>query len=142
MDLDVCLTGTCDRIYRTETGDHGIADIKTGGRSVGTDGKARTAGHAAQMGMYELLAENTTGIQMTAPAEIIGLQTAKTKAGQRAGIGEIRGAKDLLLGTEEAPGLLQFASQILRSGMFYGNAKSMLCSDKFCPAYAMCRFRR
>lgn len=140
--LGLVLTGTTDRIYRDERGNLGIADIKTGKSAVGTDGTVRTAGHAAQVAVYELLAEEATGHPMDAPAVIIGLQVAKTEAGRRAGTGSITGARELLAGSDGATGLLEAAAEMLRSGIFFGNPRSTLCHKKYCPAYESCRFRR
>lgn len=141
-DLGIKLTGTTDRIRETETGEYGIADIKTGGSVVATDGTVKTGSHAAQIAVYELLAENSSGLPMTAEAQIIGLQTAKTARGQRAGIGIIQNAKEILLGSEEQAGLLEIVSKILHTGLFYGNPRSSLCSPKYCPNYTTCRFKR
>lgn len=137
-DLGITLTGTADRIRIVED-EFGLSDLKSGGRAVGSDGKAVTAGHGAQLGVYELLAEQTFGKAMTLPAQIIGLQTAKTTA--RVGLGEIPNVRAALIGTEDDPGLLQHASKLIHSGSFYGNPKSMLCSGKFCPRYAVCKYR-
>lgn len=140
-DLGITLTGSTDRIRRDQDGCLGICDIKTGKTAVGADGTVKTQGHAAQMAVYELLAGEAIGTPMTAPAVIIGLQSAKTAKGRRCGIGSITGAVDLLLGTEENPGLLQVAGQMLKSGTFYGNARSSLCSEKYCPVYNTCFWR-
>lgn len=140
-DLGIALTGTTDRVTRTATG-YGIADIKTGKSVVAADGSVKTQGHAAQIAVYELLAEHSTGVPMDAPAQIIGLQAAKTAGGRRAAIGTIAGGRDLLLGSEEAPGLLEHASAILKSGLFPGNPRSMMCNKKYCPAFERCRWRR
>lgn len=83
-DLGLALTGTTDRITTNALGDLGIADIKTGKTAVAADGTVRTAGHAAQIGVYELLAGAAIGQPITAPAEIIGLQVAKTDQGPAA----------------------------------------------------------
>ena len=141
-DLGISLTGTTDRIYQDQFGAHGIADLKTGKAAVGADGMVKTSGHAAQMAVYELLAEQATGTAIDAPARIIGLQTAKTEASRRVGIGEIHGAKELLIGSDDAPGLLELASGFIRSGNFFGNPRSSLCNPKYCPAHHLCRFRR
>lgn len=93
------------------------------------------------MAVYELLAGQALDVPMTAPAIIIGLQAAKTAKGRRCGIGTITGAVDLLLGTEDQPGLLQMAGKMLKSGDFYGNSRSSLCSEKFCPIYQNCFWR-
>lgn len=140
-DLGITLTGTTDRVFVSPEG-FGIADLKTGKSVVSTDGTVRTAGHAAQIAVYELLAEASTGRPIDAPAKIIGLQAAKTEAGRRAAVGEIVGAKELLVGTEDAPGLLEIAASFLKSGVFYGNPRSSLCNPKYCPAFSTCRFRR
>lgn len=140
-DIGLTLTGTVDRVRVTDDG-YGIADIKTGKTAVAADGTVKTAGHAAQVGVYELLAEAATGLPMRAPAQIIGLTTAKTDKGRRAGYGEIDSARDLLLDDGESPGLLRHAARIIQSGDFYGNPRSQLCNPKYCPAYAGCRWRK
>lgn len=140
-DIGLVLTGTTDRVFRSESG-YGIADIKTGKTAVAPDGTVKTQGHAAQVAVYELLAEQSTGLPVDAPARIIGLQAARTERGRRVGVGEIAGGRELLLGDEDNPGLLQHAAAILKSGLFHGNPRSALCSRKFCPAYDTCRFRR
>ncbi|GAB3249030.1 RecB family exonuclease [Chitinimonas naiadis] len=140
-DLGLELTGTTDRIRRLEDGRLGIADIKTGGRAVGSDGSVATAGHGPQMGVYELLAEYVIGEKLTAPAQIIGLQTGKTATSQRVGTGEIENARDSLVGDLDSPGLLEHASRLIHAGSFYGNPKSVLCSPKYCPNHPTCKFK-
>lgn len=140
-ELGIALTGQTDRVRQVDNVGNGVADLKTGGKAVGTDGRAVTQGHAAQLGVYELLAEHTMGIPITAPAQIVGMQTGKTAAAQRVGTGEIPNARAVLVGTEEQPGLLEHASRLIRSGAFYGNSKSYLCSAKYCPKHPTCRYR-
>lgn len=137
-DLGITLTGTADRI-RIVDGQYGVSDLKSGGRAVGTDGKAVTHGHGPQLGVYELLAEHTFGERMTLPVQIIGLQTQKTTP--RVGLGEIENVREMLVGDEDNPGLLRYAAHIIRTGTFYGNSKSMLCSAKFCPRYTTCKYK-
>jgi len=137
-DLGLTLTGTADRI-RVVGDEFGLSDLKSGGRAVGADGSAVTSGHGVQLAVYELLAEHTFGKAITLPAQIIGLQTSK--GSPKVGVGEIPNVRAMLIGTEDSPGLLQHASQIIRSGSFYGNPKSMLCSAKFCPRYPTCKYR-
>lgn len=139
-ELGIALTGTTDRVRETPAG-LGIADLKTGGKAVGVDGKAVTQGHATQLGVYELLAEHAMGLQITAPAQIVGMNTGKTAAAQRVGTGEVVDARAALVGTEEAPGLLEHASRLIKSGAFYGNGRSYLCSARYCPAHSTCRFK-
>ena len=62
--------------------------------------------------------------------------------GRRAAVGVITGARELLVGTEEQPGLLQMAARMIRSGDFYGNPKSQTCTEKYCPVFHGCRWRR
>lgn len=140
-DLGVTLTGTTDRVRETDEG-LSICDLKTGKAAVGSDGRVKTAGHAYQMGVYELLAEQASGLSITAPAQIIGMNTAKTSASQRIGTGEISGARALLLGDGESPGILEHAANIIHSGTFWGNPKSMMCHARYCPAFHTCKFRQ
>jgi hypothetical protein len=140
-DLGLTLTGTTDRVYRAADGQLGITDIKTGATAVGSDGAVKTTGHAAQLGVYSLLAEFGVGHPVTAPAQIVGMQTGKTPKAQRVAVGQIDDVRTVLVGDEDDPGLLEHASRIIRSGSFYGNPRSMLCSEKFCPAFQSCKFR-
>ena len=140
-DLGIALTGTTDRIRDTESG-FGISDLKTGKAAVGTDGTVKVSGHAYQLGVYELLAEHASGIAITGPAQIIGMNTAKTAAAQRMGAGEVSGVRDVLLGDGETPGVLEMASRLIHSGAMYGNPKSMMCNPKYCPIYSTCKFRK
>lgn len=139
-DLGIALTGTTDRV-REVGGSLGITDLKTGGRAVGADGRAVTQGHAVQLGVYELLAEHAMGLHITAPAQIVGMNTGKTPAAQRVGTGEVPNARAALIGTEESPGLLEHASRLIHSGAFYGNSKSFLCSAKYCTRHPVCTFK-
>ena len=131
------LTGTTDRIRRTPSG-LGISDIKSGKRAVNADGTAVTKGHGLQVALYELLAERAIGQFMAAPAEIVGLQTSAKPA---VGTGLIESHRDVLIGTAERPGLLDAVANAMRTGIFVGNARSQLCSAKYCPAWVACRWR-
>lgn len=139
-DLGISLTGTNDRVRITPKG-LGIADLKTGKRAVGANGKAETAKHALQLGVYELLAQHAMGIPIDAPAQVIGLNTGNTPASQRIGTGEVKNARALLLGKEGEPGFLEQAADIVRSGVFPANPSSFLCSPKYCPRHSVCRYR-
>lgn len=142
-DLDIVLTGHTDRVRRTQEGYLGICDLKTGKTAVGTDGKAKTQGHAAQMGVYELVAETALGVRMDAPAEIIGLQSNLTPEKQRIGTGEIEGAREVLLGNEDHVGLLRVAAQLVHGDVApWGNPKSMMCHKRYCPNFNTCFWRR
>lgn len=131
------LTGQLDRA-RIKRDSHGIgiADVKTGGAAV-LQGVAKTKGHGAQIGTYEILYEHTTGNAITAPAEIIGL---KTKGAPEVGIGEIHGARQMMVGTEEFPGLIQIGAEMFRTGLFPPNPQSFTCSAKYCPRWSTCPY--
>lgn len=142
-DLAIELTGTTDRIERHADGGLGISDIKSGKTAVRADGTVETKGHGAQMGVYELVAGAAIGQPMTEPARIIGMQTNKTPDKQRIGVGEVFGARDVLLGDGERAGLLMVAAKIVHGEIdAWGNPKSMMCSPKYCPAYTTCFYRR
>ena len=143
-DLDIILTGTTDRVYRApDTDELGIADIKSGKTIVHADGSVETKGHAAQLGVYELVAQAAIGAPLTAPAKVIGLQTNKTPDKQRIATADIVGAREPLLGDEQHTGLLTLASRIVHGEVEAGvNPKSMMCSARYCPRYATCFWRR
>lgn len=133
----VRLTGTMDRA-RIRKAEHGvgIADLKSGAAAV-QKGVAVTKGHGPQIGTYELLYEHTTGEQITDDAEIIGL---KTKGAPEIGVATIANARRVMVGTEDTPGLIEFAADMFKRGRFYPNPKSLLCSEKYCPRFATCHF--
>jgi hypothetical protein len=79
---------------------------------------------------------------IAAPARVIGMQTGATDKAQRIAIGEIDSPRDVLIGTPEAPGALQHAARFLQTGMFYGNPRSQLCGEKYCPIHGTCSFRK
>jgi len=141
-DLGLVLTGTADRVYKDKEGHWGVADIKTGKCAVNTDGTAKTAGHAWQLGVYELLVSAATGIQMEAPAQVIGLQAGKTAKGQRSGTGQVHNPKAALIGEGDGPGILEMAANLIHSGNFFPNPRSMFCSSKSCPIHNTCIVRR
>jgi hypothetical protein len=144
LDIDcgnntvIRLTGTMDRA-RIKKSSHGIgiADLKSGSAAV-QKGVAVTKGHGAQVGTYELLFEHTTGESITSEAEIIGL---KTKGAAEIATGTISNAKRIMTGDQDNPGLIEFAADMFRTGRFYPNPKSLLCSDKYCPRYKSCTFK-
>lgn len=141
-DIGLALTGTTDRIRKTAEG-NGIADLKSGKTAVKADGTVETKGAAYQIGVYELLAQTASGIEITAPGRVIGLQVAKTEKGQRAGMSApIVGARELLVGDAESPGVLQILAKTIHAGVFPGNPRSMLCHVKYCPIHATCKFRK
>lgn len=139
-DLGITIGGTTDRVYRDGDGNLGIADIKTGKTAVAADGTVKTAGYAPQIGLYEMLVQYGLGQPVEAPALILGLTAAKTEKGRRAGVGEVARAREVLLGDEYSPGMLEMASRLLKSGNFYGNPRSTLCSARYCPCFNQCKY--
>ena len=144
LDIDcgggvtVRLTGTMDRARVRRHNDRvGIADLKSGSAAV-QKGAAVTKGHGPQIGTYELLYEHTTGNPITDTAEIIGM---KTKGKPEIATGEIGNGKRVMVGDENTPGLIEFAADMFRTGRFYPNTKSLLCSERYCPRWATCSFR-
>ena len=135
--VSIQLTGTLDR-SRARIGTHGvgITDLKSGSAAV-QKGEAKTKGHFAQIGTYELLYEHSTDEAITEPAEIIGL---KTKGTLEIGTALIHDARKRMVGDGESPGLIQYAAEIFRTGLFPPNPQSMLCSPKYCSRWKTCRF--
>lgn len=140
-DLGIALTGTVDRVHVTDDAS-GITDLKTGKTAVAADGTVSTKGHAYQLGVYELLAHAASGLDIGAPAQIIGMQTGKTEKAQRIAVAPVHDARAVLLGDEHSQGLLHTASNIVHSGAFFGNPRSMLCSERYCPRYGKCSYRK
>lgn len=136
-DLRVELTGTLDRarFFRGREGT-GIADVKTGGAAV-AQGVAKTKGHSAQIGTYELLYEHTTGDPITEDAEIIGL---KTRGKPEIAMGTIVGAKDMMIGTDKFRGLIDIGADMIRTGLFPPNPSSHLCAKAYCPRWNSCPY--
>ncbi|HEX4843215.1 MAG TPA: PD-(D/E)XK nuclease family protein [Limnobacter sp.] len=141
-DLSIVLSGTVDRIKII--GDSlGIADLKSGKTAVSTQGQANTKGHAAQMGVYELLGEQSIGRPIDAPATIIGLQTNQTPDKQRIASAQIHDAKSVLFGPDGQPGLLEIAARIVHGDMpAWGNPESTMCTNVYCPVFNTCFWRK
>lgn len=136
--IAIVITGTLDRSRaRAGSSGVGICDLKSGGAAV-QKGRAKTKGHAAQVGTYELLYERTTNTPITEPAEIIGL---KTKGKPEVATAIIRDARRQLIGTEDQPGLMDYAADMFRSGLFPPNPGSMMCSKKYCARWNACQFK-
>jgi len=148
--IEIELTGTLDRIYNefepniivtneaeiheTPTGRSGILDIKTGARVCST----KPGKHKGQIAVYEILAEHTTGQSMTAPGLIGQLQTSSE---YQVDVKPVANAREALVGNDEHIGLLHHIARMLKSGDFYGNSSSWLCSDKYCALYNDCIFK-
>jgi hypothetical protein len=140
-DIGLALTGTTDRVRKVDGG-LGIADLKSGKTAVRADGRVETKGAAYQLGVYEILAEQALGLSITRKAQIIGLQTGKTPAGQRVGTGEMEHPREVLIGEPGVPGILESLAHMIHAGNFPGNPRSMLCGEKYCPIYSTCKYRK
>lgn len=141
-DIGLALTGTTDRVRQVGEG-NGIGDLKSGKTAVKADGTVETKGHRYQIGVYELLAERASGLPITESGQVIGLQTGKTDRGQRVAVsGPIDGARDVLIGEPDSPGVLEVVARMIHSGSFPGNPRSMLCGAKYCPIHSTCKFVR
>ena len=88
--------------------------------------------------MYEVLAERTLGEEINLPGLIGQLQTSQD---YKVDVKAVEGSRDALLGTDEHMGLLQHIAHMLKTGDFYGNSSSWLCSPKYCPLYNGCIFK-
>ncbi|MEK8025028.1 RecB family exonuclease [Pseudaquabacterium rugosum] len=142
LDIDcgggivVRLTGTMDRarVARTDGGTV-IPDIKTGSRVI-VDGVAQVRGRAPQLGTYQLMYEATTG-ELTSGAQVIALQTSSRPAGAAS---RVIDARRVMVGTGEAPGLIQHAAAMFRTGLFPPNTQSVLCSERYCARWNSCPY--
>lgn len=135
--LSLELTGTLDRARFSDSGRGvGIKDVKTGGAAV-SNGIAKTKGHAAQIGTYEILYEHTTGERITEPGEIIGL---KTRGKPEIGTGMIYNAKQMMLGDEHNRGLIEVGADMIRAGLFPPNPQAMTCSARYCVRWKTCPY--
>jgi hypothetical protein len=132
----VRLTGTMDRA-RVAQADIGVVipDVKTGSRVI-EKGEAKVKGRSAQVGTYQLMYEATEGIQ-TAGGQVLALQTSGKP---QALASRVFDAKRVMLGTETQPGLIEFAADMFRAGLFPPNPQSMLCSPKYCARWDTCNF--
>lgn len=113
-----------------------MVDLKSGKRAV-SRGRAATKKHKAQLGTYELLYQHSTGLEINDGSEILGINST---GGHEVGTGRILGAKGLLLGSDEAPGLIELAGNMLTSGLFPPNPQSSLCSRRYCPRHPTCPY--
>jgi len=144
LDIDcgngqiVRLTGTMDRARVAQTIEGGIVipDVKTGTRVI-EKGVAVTKGRSAQLGTYQLMFERTEGLE-TVGGQILALSTSGKPA---AAVSPVFDAKRVMVGTEDAPGLIQIASEMFRSGLFPPNPASVLCSERYCARWNRCIYK-
>lgn len=115
-----------------------ISDIKTGGRAAYKDGRAETKGRGLQVGVYQILTEQSLGEAIDPVGEIIGLCTSKAA---HTGVSEIAGPKHQILGGPKGePSLIEHAANMLRTGLFPPNPTSNLCSARYCVRHATCPY--
>ena len=134
--LTIRLTGTMDRA-RTAQEQNGvvIADVKSGSRII-ANGAVQLKGKHAQIGVYALMYEHTTG-ESTAGGQIIGLQTT---AKADVAMSPVFDAKRHLIGNPGEKGLIEYAAIMFKTGFFPPNPQSGLCSSKFCARWDSCAF--
>jgi hypothetical protein len=114
-----------------------ISDIKTGGRAANKDGSADVKGKGLQLGIYQILTEQSLGEPVDPVGEIIGLCTSKSAA---TGISEIAAPKQQILGSNGSPSLIEMAANMLKTGYFPPNPTSNLCGPKYCPRFSTCKY--
>lgn len=135
-NLIVRLTGTMDRARVAETSDGAvIPDIKSGARVI-ENGAAVIKGRSAQLGTYQLMFENTVN-ERTAGAQVLALQTSGKPA---VAASKVFDARRVMVGTDDQPGLIEFAADMFRTGLFPPNPQSILCSPKYCARWSTCNF--
>ncbi|MFY9479125.1 MAG: PD-(D/E)XK nuclease family protein [Aquabacterium sp.] len=133
----VRLTGSMDRARVAMCGSgHVITDVKTGARAI-EDGQVKTTPHLPQLGTYQVMYEQDRQIN-TAGSQILGMKTSGKPV---IDISPVVDAKSVMVGDEDSPGLIQYAAAMFRTGLFPPNTKSILCSDRYCARWQICRFR-
>ena len=131
-DVEIELTGQLDRVYKSKG--IGVVDLKTGVNAC----SQKPEKHIAQLGVYELLAEQTLGKTLDLPGLIAQLQTS---AEYKVDLVPVLNAKAVLLGNGEQRGLLQHMAGMIKTGDWPGNVSSWLCSEQYCGLYKTCFFR-
>jgi hypothetical protein len=125
---DIEVTGTVDRIL-----DRQVRDIKTGRGRIRKDGSVDMRADYMQLGIYALMARAEAGDRsISGDVSVMAGDTANGRWAEAKAVGAV----DLLLGSQEDEGLVEMAAKILHHGAFSPNPKSMLCSPKYCAAYA------
>lgn len=134
----VRLTGTMDRSRVASTeGGAVVPDIKTGSRVI-SEGAVVTKGRAPQLGTYQLMLENDPEHAMpTVGAQVIALRTS---AKPMTGVSPVFDARRVMVGTDKAPGLIEHAASMFRTGLFPPNTQSLLCSERYCARWQACPY--
>lgn len=144
LDIDcgggivVRLTGTMDRARVAEAAAGAVVpDIKTGARVI-SDGAVVTKGRAAQLGTYQLMLERDPQHALpTVGGQVIALQTSSRP---QTGVSRVFDAKRVMVGTDDAPGLIEHAASMFRTGLFPPNPQSLLCSPHYCARWQTCPY--
>lgn len=144
LDIDcgggtvVRLTGTMDRARVAEVDGAGVVipDVKTGSRVI-AGGEAVTKGRSAQLGTYQLMYEHTPGGEPTAGGQVLALSTSGRP---KVAASPIFDAKRVMVGTEDAPGLIEIAAAMFRSGLFPPNPQSVTCAERYCARWSRCPY--
>lgn len=132
----VTLTGTMDRARVAKGGGkRRIVDLKSGARAI-SNGAVVTKGHAAQCGTYQILDDHTTG-QRTDGSQIVGMQTSSRPS---VGMSDTFDARRVMVGEPGTKGLIEYAAEMFRTGLFPPNPRSLLCSPKYCARWDCCIF--
>lgn len=136
--LIITLTGTMDRA-RVSMKPHQtkpvIPDIKTGRRVV-AKGAAVMKGRSAQLGTYELLYQHTRQVE-TGGAQIVALNATTAP---KVAVSPVFDARRVMVGTANEKGLIEYAAEMFRTGLFPPNPQSMMCSKKYCARWDHCNF--
>lgn len=134
----VTLTGSLDRARVAQGPQQAkpvIPDLKSG-RAVIAKGVAKTKGRAAQLGTYQLLYEHTRKVE-TGGAQVIALSATSKPA---VAVSPVFDARKVMVGTISEKGLIEYAAEMFRAGLFPPNPQSMLCSKKYCARWDSCSF--
>jgi hypothetical protein len=136
--VTVTLTGSLDRA-RVAQGPHQtkpvIPDLKSG-RMVIAKGAAKMKGRAAQLGTYQLLYEHTRKVE-TGGAQVIALSATNKP---RVAVSPVFDARKVMVGTANEKGLIEYAAEMFRTGLFPPNPSSNMCHKKYCAHWDRCSF--
>jgi hypothetical protein len=142
LDIDcgsgvtVRLTGSMDRARVADSAlGHIIPDLKSGQRVI-AKGEVQIQGRSPQIGTYSLMYEAHTG-QPVAGGQVIGLQTSNKP---QTGVSKVFDAKRVMVGTDESPGLIAYAAEMFRTGLFPPNPQALTCSERYCARWHRCIF--
>ncbi|WP_439891576.1 PD-(D/E)XK nuclease family protein [Ralstonia sp. 25C] len=130
------LTGTMDRARVCETARGPVIPDLKSGRGVVVNGMAKIKGRSAQLGIYQLLYEHTKNVR-TAGAQVIGLGTTSKPA---VAVSQVFDARRVIVGDNDSPGLIEYAADMFRTGLFPPNPSSVLCDKRYCARWDSCKF--